>query len=145
MTWMEHIEHFGGRICPENVAHHHCKEERAVLFQTFEGGGSEIETLWLLWAIARMVKPGLVLETGTFHGVGTVALANALKVNRGGKVVSVELDAEKAGQANNMVAQAGLADYVEIVNQDSLEFIKALDTERFRFDLAFFDSLTSIS
>lgn len=144
MTWMEQIQQLAGRLCPENVAHHHCLEERASLFQTFEGGGTEIETLWLLWALVRITKPGLVLETGTFHGVGTVALASAVKDNGGGKVLSVELDTEKAAQASELIKRAGLAEHVEIFNRDSLEFIKSLDTEKYRFGFAFFDSTNAI-
>jgi len=144
MNWVERVQKLGGIVVAENMAHPHCREEQACLFRTFEGGGTEIETLWLLWALVRRAKPELVLETGAFHGIGTVALASALKENAGGKLMSLEVNRDQATKACNVVEAAGLADFVEVLNQDSLAFIKELDTTRTKFDFAFLDSANDI-
>ena len=144
MDWVERIQSVGGILVPESMVHHHCPEEQAHLFHTFEGGGTEIETLWLLWALLRITKPQLVLETGTFRGIGTFALASALKENGRGKLLSLEMDEDKAIETYNSLKETDLADFLEIINQDSLEFIEQLDTQKFKFDFAFFDSTNNL-
>ena len=150
MIWTELVQTLGGTLEPEDAAHPHCQLEQASLFQTFEGAGTEIETLWLLWALVRMTKPQFVLETGTLHGIGTIALASALKENGRGKVVSLEIDREIAMEtcgalkSTDRLESADLTEFFEIVNQDSLTFIEGLDTKQIRFDFAFFDSKTNV-
>ena len=144
MTWVEHVQNLGGVLVPESAAHPHCPQEQAHLFRTFEGAGTEIETLWLLWALVRITKPQLVLETGTLRGVGTLALASALKENLTGKLISLEVDKDRAQQAYNVLKGTDLIDFLEIVNQGSLEFIEQLDTTNIKFDFAFFDSKNDI-
>jgi len=144
MDWVERVQMLGGILIPENAAHDHCPEEQAHLFHTFGGGGTEIETLWLLWALLRITKPQLVLETGTFHGVGTFALASALKENGRGKLLSLEMDKDKALEAYNTLKGTDLTGFFEIINQDSLEFIEQLDTQKLKFDFTFFDSKNNI-
>jgi len=144
MIWTEQVQTLGGTPGPEDAAHPHCQLEQASLFQTFEGAGTEIETLWLLWALVRITKPQLVLETGTLHGIGTLALASALKENGRGKLVSLEIDREMALEAYRVLKSTDLTEFFEIVNQDSLTFIEGLDTKQIRFDFAFFDSKTNV-
>lgn len=144
MDWVECVQSFGGILEPESTAHPHCPEEQAHLFHTFGGGETEIETLWLLWALLRITKPQLVLETGTFRGVGTFALASALKENGRGKLISLEMDKDKAIKAYNVLKGNDITDFFEIINQNSLEFIEQLDTQIFKFDFAFFDSKNNI-
>lgn len=144
MTWVQEVQRLGGVLVAEDKAHPHCAEEMACLFRTFEGAGTEVETLWLLWALVRRSKPELVLETGTLRGVGTMALASALKENGRGKLVSLEVDRNRALEAYNVLKGTDLTDFFEIVSQDSLEFIRGLDTTRIKFDFAFFDSKSDI-
>jgi len=144
MDWVELIQTVGGTLVPEDTVHPHCPEEQAHLFHTFEGGGTEIETLWLLWALLRITKPQLILETGTLQGVGTFAMACALKENGRGKLLSLEMDKDKAMKTYNSLKKTGLTDFLEVINQNSLEFIEQLDTQKFQFDFAFFDSANNI-
>lgn len=60
---------------------------------------SEVEMLVLLWALVIMLKPKLVIETGTDAGVMTRALGCAVKANGFGCVLSAEVDASLAEQA----------------------------------------------
>ena len=66
-----------------------------------------------------------ILEVGTSYGYSTVWLAEAARAT-GGKVVTLELAADKADFARQRVSEAGLADYVEFKIGDALESIAAL-------------------
>jgi predicted O-methyltransferase YrrM len=144
MNWVENVQKLGGIIESENTAHPHCPQEQAHLFQTFSGAGTEIETLWLLWALIRRTKPQMVLETGTLRGVGTFALSSALKENGRGKLISLEMDKDIAIKAYSVFNDSDIAGYFEIINMNSLEFIEKLDTQKTKFDFAFFDSKNNI-
>ena len=134
----------GKNIKLESECHPHCEEEKAHLFHTFNGGGTEIESLNLLRSFIRLFKPSLVLETGTWNADGTVALGTALKENGFGKLISLEIDCQKAEKAKEKIQRLGLSEYVEVINQSSLDFIENLDTTKYKFDFAFFDSLPSL-
>ena len=55
---------------------------------------AEVEVLEFLRTLVTTVKPELVVETGSFLGVSTLWIAEALRANGGGKIVSCEYDAE---------------------------------------------------
>jgi predicted O-methyltransferase YrrM len=44
------------------------------------------------YALVRILKPSIVVETGTDKGLGTLLIAQALKVNSHGKVYSLDID-----------------------------------------------------
>ena len=79
------------------------------------------ETATLLYMLARSCRAATVVEFGTSFGVSTVHLAAALRDNGGGRVISSELEPTKAAQARENLAEAGLADLVEIRSGDALE------------------------
>ncbi len=79
------------------------------------------ETATLLYMLARSCRAATVVEFGTSFGVSTVHLAAALRDNGGGRVISSELEPSKAAQARENLAEAGLADLVEIRSGDALE------------------------
>lgn len=141
INWIKLIDK---RIKIESRCHPHCNEEKAYLFHAFDGGGTEIETLNMLRSIVLLFKSELIFETGTWLADGAIALGTALKENGFGKLISVETDSSLVDKAKMRVKQLGLSTYVEIINQNSLEFIENLDTTRYKFDLAFFDSDVSI-
>ena len=141
ISWINLI---GKKIKLESALHAHCEEEKAHLFHGFDSNGTEIESLDLLRSFIRLFKPSLVLETGTWNADGTVALGTALKENGFGKLISLEIDCQKAEKAKGKIQQLGLSEYVEVINQSSLDFIENLDTTKHKFDFAFFDSLTSL-
>lgn len=87
----------------------------------------------LLAAICRAFDPA-VLEVGTAIGYSTLHMAEQLER---GRVVTLERDPDRAGQARGFLERAGVADRVEIVEGDARETIQALDGP---FDLLFVDA-----
>jgi predicted O-methyltransferase YrrM len=138
------ISMIGKKIKLESQVHPHCEEEKAYLYHTFDDGGTEIEALDVLIALIRLFKPTLMLETGTWQADGTVAFGTALKKNGGGKLISLEIVPNLAEKAKEKIRQFGLTQYVEVINQSSLDFIENLDASKFKFDFAFFDSSSAI-
>ena len=132
------------KIRSETFLHPHCEEEKANLFFGFDAGGTEIETLYLLWAYIRLFKPKYVLETGTFTANGTTALAAAFKEYGFGKLITLEMSEDNVKQALKKLKRRNLSDYVDVVLCSSLDYAKQVDTKKIKFDIAFFDSDTSI-
>src|SRR5262245_10895800 len=66
----------------------------------------------LLMLLARAIGARAILEIGTLGGYSTIWLARALP--EGGKIVSLEIDPQRAAIARANVARAGLADRVEV-------------------------------
>ena len=128
-------------IFKESEVHPHIPEERAELFDVADGGSTEYEVLNWLHASIRLLKPQLILETGGWEGMGTVALAHACKLNGFGKVHTIELKQEQCVLMHQILEAERLLPWVEIHAFDSLEFLKQT---KLKFDIAFFDSLTEI-
>src|ERR1700741_2792930 len=53
---------------------------------------AEVEVLDFLKAIVTTIKPELVVETGTFSGLSTLRIAEGLKANGFGRVITCEYD-----------------------------------------------------
>lgn len=142
MSWIELInveKHL------ESEVHPHCPQEKAELFCSFDNGSTEIEVLAFLRAIVQLIKPQFVLETGTFLGIGAIAIGHALRENGFGKLITLETKQELCEKAKEKIYNCGLSGYVEIVNMDSLQFIAQLSPRGFlKFDFAFFDSATPV-
>jgi predicted O-methyltransferase YrrM len=77
-----------------------------------------------LYMCARAGKARRIVEFGTSFGVSTIHLACALHDNGGGRLIGTELEPEKAQRARQNLADAGLADVVEIRIGDALETLK---------------------
>jgi predicted O-methyltransferase YrrM len=84
-------------------------------------------------SLAKSAKSKTILEIGTSYGYSTIWLAEAAKAN-GGKVITLELSAEKAVYAKQKAEEAGLSKYVEFRVGDAIESIKNA-TETFDFVL----------
>ena len=93
------------------------------------------ETGRFLATLVRAMRPQVVLEVGTAIGYSTLHMAEAL--DGGGKIVTIERDAERVRQASDYLERAGVADRVEIVEADAMEAIERLDGP---FDLIFLDA-----
>jgi predicted O-methyltransferase YrrM len=91
------------------------------------------ETGRLLAVLCRALDP-VVLEVGTAIGYSTLHMAEQLD---SGRVVTLELDPERAAQARAYLQRAGVADRVEIIEGDALETIPRLDGP---FDVLFVDA-----
>ncbi len=95
----------------------------------------------LLHVLVRAIGARRVLEVGTFLGYSAIWMARALPP--GGRLVTLELDPGRAGEARGFLARAGLADVAEVRQGPALESLAALVEEgggRRDFDLAFLDA-----
>lgn len=109
-------------------------EERAALLRTartdyraFYGMAREMflpvspATGTLLYALARATRAHEVVEFGTSFGLSTIHLAAALRDNGGGRLIGSEFEPAKAARARAHLAEAGLADLVEVREGDAVE------------------------
>jgi predicted O-methyltransferase YrrM len=92
------------------------------------------ETGRFLAVLVRSLDPALVLEVGTAIGYSTLHMAEALGR---GRIVTIERDPERVGQARGYLERAGVAERVDVVEGDALEQIERLDGP---FDLIFLDA-----
>lgn len=86
-----------------------------------------------LYSLAKSSKAKTILEVGTSYGYSTVWLAAAAKENNG-KVITIEIDEQKAAYAKNKIEKAGLSDIVDFRVGDALDIIHE-SSERFDFIL----------
>jgi predicted O-methyltransferase YrrM len=96
---------------------------------------AEFEVLEFLKTLVTTTKPELIVETGSFMGVSTLWLAQGLKENGFGKIVSCEYDSVVFQKALEKVNQSALKDWIDLRNESSLEM--KVDG---RIDLLFSDS-----
>jgi predicted O-methyltransferase YrrM len=82
---------------------------------------AEIEVLEFLRCLVTTIKPELVVETGTFSGISTLWIAEGLKHNGRGKVITCEFDSVVYANAKERIAKSGLAEWIECRNESSLE------------------------
>ncbi len=93
----------------------------------------------LLFLLAQMQGARNILELGTLGGYSTIWLARALPL--GGKLVTLEASPKHAEVARANVANAGLADRVELRVGPAIETLPQLAAEgRGPFDLIFIDA-----
>ena len=87
----------------------------------FDSMTAEVEVLEFLRTVVTTIKPSLVVETGSFLGVSTLWIAEGLRSNGFGKVISCEFDPVVYAEAGEKIAQSGLSDWIELRNESSLE------------------------
>jgi predicted O-methyltransferase YrrM len=90
----------------------------------------------LLYVLARGAAHGAILEFGTSFGISTIYLAAAVRDRGAGRVVTTELNENKAKRARGYLASAGLADLVDLRVGDALETVADI---RGGVSLAFLD------
>jgi predicted O-methyltransferase YrrM len=91
------------------------------------------ETGRFLAALCRALDP-VVLEVGTAIGYSTLHMAEQLT---DGRVVTLELSAERARQAGDFLGRAGVAERVELIEGDARETIESVPGP---IDLLFVDA-----
>jgi predicted O-methyltransferase YrrM len=87
----------------------------------FDSMTAEAEVLEFLRTLITTIKPELVVETGSFLGVSTLWIAEGLKSNGFGKIVSCEFDPIVFAKAQEKIAASGLSEWIELRNESSLE------------------------
>jgi predicted O-methyltransferase YrrM len=101
----------------------------------YDSMSAEVEVLDFLKAVVTTTKPELVVETGTFSGLSTLRIAEGLKENGVGRVITCELDKKVYDAAKKRFAESGLAKWIDARNESSLD-MNALG----RIDMLFCDS-----
>jgi caffeoyl-CoA O-methyltransferase len=89
----------------------------------------------LLEALIVVSGARVVLELGTFTGVGALAMAAALPAD--GRVVTLERDPDNAAVARRHIASSPLGDQVELIEGDARETLPRLPGP---FDLVWIDA-----
>lgn len=79
-----------------------------------------------LYVTARVLNAKRIVEFGTSFGISTIYLAAAARAN-GGNVIGTELVPEKVNAARANVAQAGLAQFVDIREGDAMKTLSNID------------------
>jgi predicted O-methyltransferase YrrM len=90
-----------------------------------------------LWFLAQAVDARTIVEVGTSRGVSTLWLADAARAT-GGRVVSFDTDPTAQRDAAANLAEAGLAEYVDLRLEDAAAGLAALGDGA--VDLLFLDA-----
>src|SRR5258706_13539332 len=86
----------------------------------FDSMTAEVEVLEFLRCTVTTMKPRLVVETGTFMGISTLWIAEALKQNGFGKVITCEYDPLVFAKAKARIDASDVAGWIECRNESSL-------------------------
>jgi len=82
---------------------------------------SELEVLEFLKSVVTTIKPRLILETGTFIGAGAIRMAEGLRENGFGRIVTLENDPAVFAKAKERIEASGLGEWIECRNESSLD------------------------
>jgi prolipoprotein diacylglyceryl transferase len=110
--------------------------ERWRMFDTMT---AEMEVLEFLRCLMTTMKPRLVVETGTFLAVSTLYMAEGLKQNGSGKIITCEPDKDVFAKAKEKIDASGLKKWIEYRCESSLE-VKVPG----QIDVLFCDSLPEL-
>lgn len=117
-TWNQiakelHLDHKS-----ETQVHPHVPIERAELFRCRDNSGcTEWEFLNLLNALTVAFKPSIAIETGTFTGFGTIAIALGMRANGFGKLVTIDIDECKP--ARKLIQDYKCSQHVDFIQKDA--------------------------
>lgn len=100
-----------------------CPEPK--LWRMYDQMSAEYEVLEGLAALVRLVKPKLVIDTGSFEGHSAVAMGRALRDNGRGKLVTIELDERLHSKTTEHVKNAGLEEFITCIHGSSLAYVPA--------------------
>lgn len=96
-----------------------CREERIPML------GPEKAKFLADWV--EKVKPNLIVECGTAIGYSGLWMLRVLKNLGTGRLITIEIDANRVKQARNNFERAGVADLVDSRNGDAQEVLKSID------------------
>lgn len=131
---VEHISNSGDVLQPEyHKATPECPHPER--WHMYDSMSAEVEVLDFLRSLVTTMKPELVVETGTFSGLSTLRIAQGLKANGFGRVITCEYDGKVFEAAEKRFAGSGLGGWIDARNESSLEMKVAG-----RIDILFCDS-----
>lgn len=90
----------------------------------------------IITGIIQKYKPRDILEVGTLYGYSAILMADTLN-GANGKVITIEIDKPIADIARKNIADAGLADKIDVIVGNALDVIPRLNS---KFDLLFLDA-----
>ena len=116
---MLQAERAGGALLPE---YHRATPEcpHPERWHMYDSMTAEAEVLEFLRTLVTTMKPELIVETGSFLGVSTLWMAEGLRANGFGRIVSCEFDPVVFAKAREKIAASELAGYIELRNESSL-------------------------
>jgi len=82
---------------------------------------AEVEVLEFLRTLVTTIKPTVVVETGTFLAASTLIIAEALRMNGFGRIVSCEADPKVFAAAKEKIDASPFRDLIDLRNESSLE------------------------
>lgn len=103
--------------------------EIAAKFSAFNDAGVECEVGEFLYALARLLKPQRILETGTHLGISAMYFAQAIADNGFGMVDTFEIIPEHHRAANARFANADLSQYINSHLGDVAKWSPAPDVQ----------------
>lgn len=89
----------------------------------------------LLSMISKMVRPSMILEIGTYTGYSALCLAEGLA--DGGKLITIDVNAEREDMVNDYIAKAGMTGRIQHIIGDAWNIVKTLPHT---YDLIFIDA-----
>jgi len=89
----------------------------------------------VLSMLSNMIRPLSVLEIGTYTGYSALCFAEGLQ--KGGRVITIDINEELEDLVNEYISKSDYKDQVECVIGDALEVIPSLNDE---FDIVFIDA-----
>jgi len=107
-------------------------EDRLLRWRVLEESAGE-----LLAVLVRSTRAKEIVEVGTSRGISTLWLADAVR-DTGGRVMSLDTDADAQEAAAASLAEAGLADLVTFLPVDGGSYLADLPDES--VDLLFLDA-----
>src|ERR1700693_2523561 len=87
----------------------------------YDSMSAELEVLDFLCQLVKTVKPRLIVETGAFYCWSTLRLAEGLKANGVGRVITCEFDPKVFAAAKERFDSSGLGQWIDARNVSSLE------------------------
>ena len=91
-------------------------------WKMWDGQSSEVEVIEFLYALVRLVKPKLIVETGPLLGYSTVAMVAAQHENGFGKMITIEITPGLVEETKRTIEESGLSsDNVEVITGSSLD------------------------
>jgi prolipoprotein diacylglyceryl transferase len=131
------LEHYSRRGDVTQPEYHRATPEcpNPERWKMYDSMTAEVEVLEFLKQLVKTVKPNLIVETGTFMGISTLWIAEALKENGFGKIITCEYDPKVYAKAKERIDASGLGEWIDARNESSLD-IKVAGT----VDMLFSDS-----
>ena len=114
-------------LSPENTDSRYSKHD---------DGGVEVEVGELLYSMVRILKPQHILETGTYSGISALYMAQALKENNSGDIITLEIDSTHKLRAEKLWKACEVEKYVGCIMQNSLDY----ELPGMQYDMMFLDS-----